>query len=153
MKINFYVIARSVFERRSNLKRLLHSLRSFAMTLVFLSFSGCSILSHLDELSMMGDFSRDKDNQKKIIQRVKDNYDALVAAINTQQMSSYTNQVDIRNKFGEPIAIKDIKVDGKKQQRWMYRYALIRESKDKVYVYFDERQSLIKYEQEKIEWF
>ena len=102
---------------------------------------------------MMGDFSRDKDNQKKIIQRVKDNYDALVAAINTQQMSSYTNQVDIRNKFGEPIAIKDIKVDGKKQQRWMYRYALIRESKDKVYVYFDERQSLIKYEQEKIEWF
>ena len=127
-------------------------LRILFFTMSLLAFNGCAIIDHLDELSMMGDFARDKDDQKKIIQRVKDNYDALVGAINAKQMNSYSNQIDIRNKFGEPIAIKDLKIDGKKQQQWLYRYALIREAKDKVYLYFDENGGLTKYEQEKIEW-
>ena len=67
-------------------------------------------------------------------------------------MSHYTNQSDIRSTFGEPITIKTIQLNGKKQEQWMYRYAVIREAKDKVYLYFDEEARLIKYEQEKIEW-
>ncbi len=121
--------------------------------LMLLVCSGCSIIGHLDQLSTMGEFAREKSDEKKIIDQAKSNYDALVVAINTNQMNSYANQVDIRNKFGDPITIKDIEVNGKKQQQWMYRYALIREAKDKVYLYFDDQGKLIKHEQERIEWF
>ena len=118
---------------------------------VFLS-SGCSILGHLDELSTLGDYSRDKDNQGKEVKLINDHYDALVKAINDKQMDSFSTQVDIRTTFGEPITIRLIETKDKKFERWTYRYAVIKQAKDRVYLYFDEKGKLVKYEQEKIQW-
>lgn len=122
------------------------------MVLLVLTFNGCAIIGHLNELSTMGEFARDKDNQNKIVNLNNSHYDALMAAINAKEMVHFTNQAEIRNTFGEPIVIKTITVDGKIQEQWLYRYAVIKQAKDKVYLYFDDQGKFLNYKQEKIEW-
>ncbi len=106
----------------------------------------------MEQLSTMGEFSRDKDNQNKIVKNVNAQYDALVSAINSKEMGHFKTQADIRSNFGDPLAVKNIIVNGQKQQEWLYRYALIKTAKSKVYLYFDERGNLLNYKEEKIEW-
>jgi len=57
-------------------------------------------------------------------------------------MSDYKDEEDFVHFFGEPILKKDLK-DG---SRWLYRYAIFRLAKDKVYLYFDRDGTLIKWE-------
>ncbi|MEI7997888.1 MAG: hypothetical protein WCH62_00055 [Candidatus Omnitrophota bacterium] len=121
------------------------------LTLLFLS-SGCAVINHLEELFVVGDYSRDKDNQQKSIKQVNAHYDALVATIASKGLKLDLNQTDVRMNFGEPISIKVIDVEGQKQEQWLYRYAIISTAKDKVYLYFDQKAKLIKFAQEKIEW-
>ena len=113
---------------------------------------GCSIIDHLEELSTLGDYSRDRDNQQKHIDHVNDRYDALVAVIKANGLKQDLSQTDARMNFGEPIMIKVIEIDGQKQEQWLYRHAVPTNAKDKVYLYFDTKGKLVKYEQEKIEW-
>lgn len=120
--------------------------------LALLVLNGCTMMSHMEELSTLGDVAREKDNQNNAVKLVDDYYDALVAAIVSKQMDQFPSQVDIRRKFGDPMVIKTIQVNGHLQQEWMYRHSLIKEAKDKVYLYFDDQGQLFKYEQEKIQW-
>ena len=115
-------------------------------------FGGCSAIHHLPELSTMGEYSREMDNNKKTVDAVDQRYDALVAAINTDGLKSYSDAGGVRSFFGAPILIKPIEVDGRPQEQWLYRHALISKSKDKVYLYFDKQGKLIKYEKENIQW-
>jgi uncharacterized membrane protein YfhO len=124
---------------------------SLVMALLIMT-TGCEFLGHMDELNMLGDYSRDKDNQSKAIKLINENYDALVKAITANEMSYFKNQSDISGRFGEPISIKQINVNGKTQQQWLYRQAILKGAKDKVYLYFDDQGSLLKYEQEQIQW-
>ena len=120
-----------------------------AMTLTLLVFSsGCSVLNNLDQLLTLNEYSKEKDEQKKIVDKTDAQYDALAAAINSGEIKKYTNEASIREAFGEPISIKALD----HQEQWLYRHAIPLKAKDKVYLYFDGQGKLLKYEQEQIQW-
>ena len=127
-------------------------LRSLIILSFALTFCGCSILNHLEQLLTMGDYSRDKDEQHKIVSTNDAHYDDLLVAINTGNMKKYPDQTSVRRNFGEPIEIRNIDMIGQKQERWLYRHAIPLKAKDKVYLYFDAQGKLMKFEQEKIQW-
>jgi hypothetical protein len=130
--------------------RLLQSRCSFAMTLIVLfSFSGCAIIHHMDELQMMAAYSRDKNVQHAMIKKNDASYDALVEVIKNGKIKSYTSSSAFIQNFGEPISKKNI--DSNTEQ-WLYRHAIPQKAKSKVYVYFDAKGQLIKFEQEQIQW-
>jgi len=113
------------------------------LLLALLGLSGCVIIENLDEISVLGDYSRNKDNQHHLVKSINDHYDALTKAIAKRYISDYKDKASFARSFGEPILKKDLSDGG---QRWLYRYAIYRFAKDKVYVYFDHNGKIIKWE-------
>jgi hypothetical protein len=111
--------------------------------LLLLGLSGCVAVEHLDELSVMGDYSREKDNQQRLVKSINDHYDVLTRAIAQGSVSYYKDKSSFVNSFGGPILKRDWNDGG---QQWLYRYAILSTAKDKVYVYFDRHDHLIKWE-------
>ncbi len=108
-----------------------------------LGLSSCTILNNLDEISTLGDYSREKDAQHKWVKLTTRHYEALTAAIDRGEMGRYTDQASVVKAFGQPILKKDLS-DG--SQRWLYRKAVYKYAKDKVYIYFDHGGNVIKWE-------
>ena len=127
-------------------------LKSLLMVTVCFGCYGCSILNHLDEILTLGDYSRDKGAQHKLVDGIDARYDALVAAMKSGDIKKYPDQKAIRRAFGDPILIKGIDDHGRSQEQWLYRHALPMKAQDRVYLYFDQQGKLFKYEQEKIQW-
>ena len=119
------------------------SLTRIILALICLGVSGCTILENLDEISVLGDYSREKDTQHRLVKSIKDHYDALTKVIADGHISDYKDKVSFVHSFGEPILKKDLSGGG---QRWLYRYAIYRLAKDKVYVYFDRDGKQVKWE-------
>jgi hypothetical protein len=113
------------------------------LLLAVLGLSGCTIISNSDELYMLGDYSREKDNQHRLVKSINDHYDALTKVIARGHIGDYKDKASFVYSFGDPILKKDLS-DG--TQRWLYRYAIFRLAKDKVYVYFDRNGKMIKWE-------
>jgi hypothetical protein len=121
---------------------------------VLLSLSGCSVLFNLDEISVMGDYSREKGDQHRLVKSINDHYDALTKVKmpncfdfeklgHCEGPNNYPDEASFVRSFGDPILKKDLR-DG--TQRWLYRYAIYRSAKDKVYVYFDRNGKMTKWE-------
>jgi hypothetical protein len=113
------------------------------LLVMLLGLSGCAILDNLDEISMLGDYSREKDNQHRLVQSINDHYDALSKVIAEGHIGNYKDESSFVHSFGDPILKKDWNDGG---QRWLYRYAIYRFAKDKVYVYFDRNGKMVKWE-------
>ena len=111
--------------------------------LMLLCLSGCAPLEHLDQLAVMGEYSREKDNQCRLVASINDHYDALTRAIAQGSISYYKDKSSFVNAFGGPILKRDWN-DG--AQQWLYRYAILSTAHDKVYVYFDNHNHLVKWE-------
>ena len=113
------------------------------LLMALLGLSGCGILSNLDEISVMGDYAREKDDQHRLVKSINDHYDALTKAIDQKVINEYKDEASFTCSFGDPILKKDLSGGA---QRWLYRYAIYRFAKDKVYVYFDRDGKMIKWE-------
>jgi hypothetical protein len=121
-----------------NMKKIVPCLLVMLMCL-----SGCAPLEHMDQLSVIGDYAREKNSQGRLVQSIDDHYDALTKAIAQGGMGYYKYKALFLNTFGDPILKKDLP-DG--SQQWLYRYAIFSRAHDKVYVYFDNQDHLIKWE-------
>ncbi len=110
---------------------------------VLLGLAGCSAFGNFDELSVLGQYSREKDEQHRLVKSVNDHYDALIKVIAQGHIVDYKDQASFVHSFGEPILKKDL---GNGIQQWLYRYAIYRFAKDKVYVYFDRNGKQVKWE-------
>jgi len=113
------------------------------LVLMLLALSGCNALSNLDELSVMGEYSREKDNQTRLVKSIDDHYDALIKVIAQGNINAYKDESSFLHSFGDPILKRDLS-DGTEQ--WLYRHAILSTAKDKVYVYFDRDGKQVKWE-------
>jgi hypothetical protein len=105
--------------------------------------SGCTILENLDGVNTLGQYSREKDDQHRLVKIINDHYDALTRAVDAGRISDYKDAAAVEHSFGDPILKKDLAGGG---QRWLYRYAVYRFARDQVYVYFDRGGKLVKWE-------
>jgi hypothetical protein len=113
------------------------------LLLALLGLSGCTAFSNIDELTVLGQYSREKDDQHRLVKTINDHYDALTGAIEHKTIGNYKDEVSFLSSFGDPVLKEDLSHGG---QRWLYRYAIYRYAKDKVYVYFDHKGKVVKWE-------
>jgi Txe/YoeB family toxin of Txe-Axe toxin-antitoxin module len=113
------------------------------LLLVLLGLSGCAAFGNFDKLSVMGEYSREKDNQHRLVKSVDDHYDDLTRVIAQGQITQYKDESSFLHSFGSPILKKDLSSAG---QRWLYRYAIYKFARTKVYVYFDRNGKQVKWE-------
>jgi len=111
---------------------------------MLLSLSGCTAINNLDEIQTLSAYSREKDNQHREVKVINNHYDALNIAIAQGHIKDYKDKSSFLHSFGDPILKKDLSGG---QERWLYRYAIYRFAKTKVYVYFDSHGQMIRWEQ------
>lgn len=110
--------------------------------LLMFGLSGCVIVGNLDEISTLKDYSAEKDQQHKSVKQIDDHYDDLAKAIDGGKINQYKNQDELVRDFGEPL----LKKSWNGGERWLYRHAIFRLSKDKVYLYFNAQGQLTRWE-------
>jgi hypothetical protein len=113
------------------------------VVLMLLCLSGCAWFEHTDQLSVLGDYSRDKENQHRLVKSVNAHYDTLTRVIAQGHIREYKDKASWVTSFGAPILKKDL---GHGVEQWLYRYAILSMAHDKVYAYFDNHDHLIKWE-------
>ena len=118
---------------------------AYYVLLISLCLSGCTIITHLDEISTLSAYSREKDGQHRLVKSINDHYDALAKAYDQNTMGDYPTTAAFEHSFGAPILKKNLNNGG---QRWLYRHAIYRLSKDQIFVTFDRKGRVVRWEKQ-----
>ena len=117
------------------------------LTVFFSGFVQVQMLPHLDEAMTLQSFSAQKDEQHQYVRDADARFDKLLAAAQSGGLQKYKTYGDIVHAFGPPVLTQNIVVDGQTLTQCMYRYAIASKAKQKVYLYFDNKGLLVKWEQ------
>ena len=115
----------------------------FIPILSALMFSGCAPLTHLDQLLTLEGIGANKALQKQHVKKQDQDFEKLLKVVQENKLSEHPNQDSIRRAFGDPIFVKDVEKDGRKQTKWLYRYSVKPFGSEKLYLYFDADGRLI----------
>ena len=121
-------------------------MRLFTLFISVLFFSGCSVVTHAQQLLTLQAYSDNKKVQEAYVHTQDKKFDALVAAIHDGSIGKYKTQQEFVKAFGDPVIILDVEKDGVSCQQWLYRYAVKFQNAEKAYLYFDKAGLIQKYE-------
>ncbi len=118
--------------------------------IVLFVFTGCvqvQMLPHLDEALTLRSFGAESDGQHQYVRDADARFDQLLAAAQSGGLQKYKTYGNIVHVFGAPVLTQNIVVDGQPLTQCMYRYVIASKAKQKVYLYFDNKGLLVKWEQ------
>ncbi len=107
--------------------------------------SGCS-LRHVSEIRRVQAAGANSDEQKKYVRDVNANFEKLLAATRSGEISQYATQEDFLRTFGPPIFEKKAGINQDYALLWLYRYCEKMKGSEKVYLYFDTSGKLLQWE-------
>ena len=116
--------------------------------LISVFFSGCSTVSHLDQLLTLKAISDEQKAMDKEVDKQDKKFKSLIAEIQKGTIKEYANKKSVIRKFGEPISIENMEKDVQLQETWMYRYCAKFFDSDKAYLKFDQEGKLIDWQYE-----
>ena len=120
--------------------------RFFSLILSVLILAGCAALNNLDELLTLKDLAVDRDLQDKTVAEQNKQFEKLSEAIKSNAIKEYPNKKSCQREFGPPVYSTQLVQNGEHLERWLYRYAIQKTAKEKIYLYFDESNQLTYWE-------
>ena len=120
--------------------------RIILLAVLLPGLSACTqlqFLPYLDQALTLKEFGEEKKAQHQYVRDVHASFDKMLAAIDSGDNKKYKDEHAILHDFGQPI-IAHKNSDGSEQ--WLYRYAILRQAKQKAYLSFDSKGNLIKWE-------
>ena len=119
------------------------------LCLLMVFSSGCAklaLLPYMDQALVLEDFGKEKTAQHKYVEDVNAKYDKLLLVVKSGDIAKYKTEKGVIKEFGPPLLVKTVSIDGKDVRQCLYRKAVWRMAKDKVYLYYDTSGQLIKWE-------
>lgn len=120
--------------------------RFLTLFLGCLLLSGCSKVSHLDQLLTLKDLADEQEELNKYIDQQDKNFDRMLEEVKAGTLDQYSNKQKILRTFGEPVFARDVIEEGHGLESWLYRYTTQYFGTEKVYLYFDSEGNLVKSE-------
>jgi len=105
--------------------------------------SGCSKLTHLQQLLTIDAYSKNKDVQAAVVEAQNEKFVKLLEVVENNVIGEYPDQESFLLEFGEPIFAKKMQYKGQQVDKWMYRYADRLTNSEKVYLYFSQSGNLV----------
>lgn len=132
----------SIFDinKGRNMKKIL------LIVVSILIFSGCAKLQHLDQLLTLKDMSDEQTRLQQYIEQQDKKFDKLLQAVKERTLVKNVRGQSIVRMYGEPLGKREVEKDGKKLERWNYRYQMKYFESEKVYLYFNEEKRLVGWE-------
>jgi hydroxymethylpyrimidine pyrophosphatase-like HAD family hydrolase len=111
-----------------------------------LIFNGCSIVSHKNELLTLKGLGDEQVEMNKQVEEQNQRFERMLEEQKAGTLNLYLSKGKIVRTFGEPIYVKNVTQDDQDLELWMYRYATQFFGSEKVYLYFDSNEHLVKSE-------
>ena len=115
---------------------------------VCLVLPGCAKLAHLDQLLTIQSYSDNNAEKERFVKEADQHFEALVHEVKAGRLSRTMRQEAIRNTYGPPVYEQLTVGGGPVRTLWMYRPQFDYTGAEKVYLYFDEQGTLLKWEYE-----
>lgn len=116
----------------------------------FLVFaSGCAQvkqIQNLEPLLTLKGYADEKDAQEKWVLKENENFNALALSVKDQSINRFKDKESIRQQFGDPVLIEELTENNNPIQRWLYRHPIQKLATDRVYLYFDSNDQLLRSE-------
>jgi hypothetical protein len=123
------------------------AIRGFCVLLFTgLALPGCAKLSHLEQLLTLQDYSNNNEDKQRFVEKADKRFEALLQEVKAGRLTRAMRQEDIRKAYGSPVYEQIIDGGNDARTLWMYRPQLDSAGAEKVYLYFDERGALLKWE-------
>jgi len=107
-------------------------------------FSGCSTVKKIQHMPRLLTLKRYSDSQDRIAEEAREQnrlFDEMAAEIERGEFSCRTAR-QVRRRFKEPVFAREVTRNGRTLEQWLYRH--VKDfSGDRVYMYFDEKGSLV----------
>ena len=113
------------------------------MLMICLIVSGCSKVSHLDQLLTLKDLADEQEQMGKQIQAQDQKFEMMLDEMKAGTLNQYANKSKISRAFGGPIYMKTVQQDDHWRDVWLYRYAGKFFGSEKIYLYFDADDNLV----------
>ncbi|HOY10234.1 MAG TPA: hypothetical protein PLB05_09210 [Candidatus Omnitrophota bacterium] len=109
---------------------------------------GCAKLAHLEQLLTLQAYSNNNEDKEMFIEKADKRFEALVHDLTSGRFTRTMRQKEIRKIYGAPIYEQALAGEPGGRTLWMYRRQADYAGKEKIYLYFDARGSLLKWEHE-----
>ncbi|MBF0483203.1 MAG: hypothetical protein HQL25_00705 [Candidatus Omnitrophica bacterium] len=118
-------------------------MRLFLLLCVCVVASGCSTASGLVTLKNL---TKEQKQTQLEVDKQDVQFAKLWVLASTGSFGDRKNAQDFERDFGAPILIKQVEVNGKKMEKWLYRNSTKFFDAQKVYLYFDEQKNYVKFD-------
>ncbi len=111
-----------------------------------LILSGCAKVANMQELLILKAYSDSGEEMDAFVAEQDAKFEKLLALAKEDNLKAYAHQDLFLKDFGNPVFKRDVVRDGRENVLWLYRYAMQFKGSPKVYLYFDKKGSLVKWE-------
>jgi len=117
--------------------------------LIFLAaaiVSGCTKVKHIDQLLTLKALADEQTRMGKYVDERDKQFEQMLAEMEAGTLDQHANKRKIVRIFGDPIYVRNAEENGKSLEVWLYRYATEFFDSEKIYLYFDSDDNLVKSE-------
>ncbi len=119
--------------------------------IIFLGLSllvsaGCAKLAHMDQLLTIKAYSDNTGEQARYVDDADKRFEMLLEAVRSNALEKDMSAEQIKEIYGVPLYVSEVKDGRPVKLIWMYRYQMIFKGSEKVYLYFDHQGNLVKWD-------
>lgn len=114
--------------------------------LFILMISGCAVSRYYQELRVLKIAGAGQKEIQDDLEQQTELFYALRQDLKQNRLSAEMLKEEIINSYGEPVLTKEIKDDSLAKCRFLYRHPTQYFSGDRIYLYFDDRDKLVRWE-------
>lgn len=108
--------------------------------------TGCSKVSHIDQLLTLKGLADEQVEMNKYVAEQDQKFEQMLKEYKAGTLGTYLSKGKIVRTFGEPIYKKNIFDGNQSFERWLYRYETRFFGSEKIYMYFDADENVVKTE-------
>jgi hypothetical protein len=120
-----------------------------AVLIAAVLFSSCAVVNHLEEVSMLQEFSQEQNALNAMVEERDGDFDALLARIASgDKLADLNNRQALLKRLGEPVLVLPSSDGNLKRERWLYRHQTNSPKSAKVYFVLDENGAVLSWSKE-----
>lgn len=108
--------------------------------------SGCAKIKHLDQLLTLKSLADEQTRMGEYVKEQDQKFDLMLEEMKAGTLDQYLTKRKIVRTFGDPIYARNVHKDDVELEVLLYRYAAEFFGTEKIYLYFDSDENLVKSE-------
>jgi len=116
------------------------------LIIIIFMFTGCAKLKHLPQLLTLKSLGEGQADMDDYVKEQDAKFALMLEDIKKNEIKEHSHQNAIVRHYGEPVFKREITDQDDIKEEWLYRRAVEYFKTDKVYMYFDDKGRLIKWD-------